>query len=481
MGILQLRFESQLEPATVLLAWWTKMGMDHGMALPDPLGVGQTSTAGGYQDNLWVNLELWSNPGASTTVARLSARSEPFGDAQVRGTLEDLVGALQAPPPRQVPPGAFDPDSFTWVGGWDWTTEDGAPRSWGMARTEEILATAPRGLCASDGSLIADATAGCKWGFIDALRHVAFLGFDHLRQDEGVYTLHLAEGRAPVPITSVPGVRVLKSETEPYSGAISPDGRNLALVEYNGLHGQGHSFISLIDTASCAERRLTWFAGASGGERIEFSPDGDWILVVRTGRGDGAIVVYVATGAQRAFTDITGTPCWWVHDGHLGLLELGRGVPDDPAFDPFKVTFHDFTTGGTVDYPRLKTPTFGLDRRWESVYFAAPHADGRVLVSRFVPPPNDQYSATSNLALFDLHTGVFSQVVEPFADPEGHVRRDQRHWVWNSSLALHVTEPPTALQSGFQSVDMTTWPEMEERYGAVLRVDLDSPFFTGGV
>lgn len=480
MSIIQLTFESGFEPPHVITTWWTKVSTQSGLSMPNPLSTGECSTCGGYWDNLWVNLELWEKPNAGTTVARLSARAEPFSETQVRRTLQELIRELQPPPPRMTPAEAFRPDSFTYMANWEWTTEDENALGRTSARLAAIIDATPRGLCGADGTLLADASAGCKWGFIDAPRRAAYLDYPGPPNIDGVYTLRLTEGCVPVPISSVPGTKIVKTKTEPYSAAVSPDGRMLGLLEYNAALGYGRSYLSLVDIATASERRLSWFAGASGGEQISFSPDGRWILIGSRSHG-GPIIVDVATGAQCELPDITNTNCWWVGNGHLGLLEFGTGNWDSPEFDPSRVIFHDLATGGTADLPRLRTPVYGMERRWEVVSLAVAHADGRVLLQHYGLPPNDNYTVSARLSVVDLRTGEFSLVMEPFADPDRFIRRDLSNWSWNSPLALEVTARSALIEQGLGQVDTSAWPTSEDRYGAVLRVEMDSPFFTGSV
>lgn len=479
MGIVQLRFETPFEPVSLVNAWWSEMGVADGLPMPDPMATVEGTTCGGYRDDLWVNLELWQKPDSSTTVARLSARSEPFGDQQVRAVLQDLAKELQPSPSRVATAALFEPDSFTWVGDWDWTVDGPDETGLSMAQIDALRATTPRGLCGADGTLLADASQGCIWAIVDSPRNVAYLGYQYLHHEGGEHFLTIADGRSPVPLSSVQGVSVVTRNGESYAAALSPDGGTLALVEYNGAMGYGHSYVTLVDTRTGGARRLTWFIQASGGERLSFSPDGRWLLIERTSNDAGPIIVDLNDGSQREFASILHAPCWWVNDGHLGLLELGHGASKDSDFDPTRVTFHDLTTGEAIAFPPLRFPDFGLDRSWLLVFHAAPHADGRVLLEHFGPPPNENYQVSFRLASVDVATGQFTSVVEPFADPDKFIRRKQDRWSWNSPLALEVGAPASVLVSGFQKVDTSLWPEPEEEQrSAVLRVDLGSPFFT---
>ncbi len=65
-----------------------------------------------------------------------------------------------------------------------------------------------------------------------------------------------------------------------------------------------------------------------------------------------------------------------------------------------------------------------------------------------------------------------------FADPDHNVRRKQGKRKWNSPLDLASTALPTTLEEGFAQVDMSAWPEFEDEYGAILRVDFGSPLLT---
>jgi len=477
MSIVQLPFESRFEPPSVIGQWWKHYGMGGGTKLPNPLAATEVSTCGGYEDDLWVNLELWSKPDSKETIGRLSAQSEPFGETQVRSVLRRVIDSLQPPPGRQPSQIAFAPDSFTWIGGWDWTTENSDPGHWGMTKLDEILATAPRGLCAADGTLICDGSKTAKFGFVHAPSRAVFLGYDYLGLNPDALEIKIIEGCGSVPLTSIPGVRVLKSRTNVYSAAATTDGMTLACIEYSNSIEFGRGYISLIDAETGEARKLTWFGHASGGEQIAFSPDDRWLLIPRTGRDYGALIIDVMTGAQRSFDDINHASCWWVRDGRLGLLSIGSGAYDTDEFDPYMVSFFDLTSGETKPVAKITPPGFTLEPLYRSLWTAEPHADGRVLLDMCIPPANEHYFAHRTLVILDLATGSLQQVIEPFADPTKYIVRQQKNWHWNSPLGFTATEHPALLDQGLFQIDMSLWPDFKDEYGAVIRVSFDSPFF----
>jgi len=482
MTLVQLQFDSKLQPPSVIGQWWKNYGMGAGMKLPNPLAATEGSTCGGYESNLWVNLELWGKPDSKETIARLSAQTEPFGDAQARAILETVVAKLQPPPPKPLPVLALDPNSFTWVGGWDWTTEHSDPGQWGTQKIDEVLATAPRGFCAGDGSLIADATKTIDFGFIDSARGVAYLGYSFLGMNRDEHEVEVVEGCGSVPLSSIPGVRVLKNSTVTVAN-ISSDGTTLAVLEEGGAkeYAPGDygsdGYISLIDVATGNCRRLGCVDHA-GGSQISFSPDDRWILVPCAYSRAGALVMDARSGHYRFFPTINKASCWWVRDGRLGLLSFGQG---DEDIDPYTVTFFDLTTGETEVVVTLHDDRGSLQDTFESYYRAEPFGDGHVLLSRWLPSVRPGYNADGPyLGIADLTTGDVRGVVEPYADPDHYIERKQKNWHWNSPLTLAFTEEPTLLAEGLQAPSTSDWPEVDEYdYGALLQVSLDSPLFTG--
>ena len=482
MTLIQLQFDTKLEPSSVIGQWWKNYGMNGGIKLPNPLAVKEASTCGGYESNLWVNLELWGKPDSKETIARLSAQSDPFGDAQTRAILQTVVSKLQPPPPKPLPASALDPDSFTWVGSWDWTTEHSDPGNWGTQKIDEVLATAPRGFCAGDGSLIADATKTIDFGFIDSPRGVAYLSSSFLGMNRDAHEVEVVEGCGSVPLSSIPGVRILKNSTVTVAN-ISSDGTTLAVLEEGGAkeYAPGDygsdGYISLIDVATGGCRRLGCVDHA-GGSQISFSPDDRWILVPCAYSKTGSLVMDARSGHYRFFPQINRASCWWVLNGHLGLLSFGQ---NEPQTDPYTVTFFDLTTGESQLVVRLHDDRGPFNDVLESYWQAEPHSDGRILLRRWLPPTRAGNNGDGPyLGIADLTTGLVHGVVEPYAEPDHYIERKQKNWHWNSPLALAVTEEPTLLTEGLQAPNTSDWPEVDEYdYGALLQVSLDSPLFTG--
>jgi hypothetical protein len=480
MPLTQIQFESDFEPHSVIGEWWKHYGMGGGTKLPHPLVSTECSPCGGYEDDLWVNLELWRKPDSKQTIGRLSARSEPFGSAAVTAVLQRVADSLQPKPGRPLPASALAEDSFTWVGGWDWTTEDSDPGHWGMAKLDDILATAPRGLCASDGTLICDASKTCRFGIVDAAHRAIYFGYDFLGLNADALEIEVIAGCGSMPIDAISGVHVLKKRTEVYSAAISADGAELAILEYSSKTEYGRGYISLIDTVTGVEHALTWFEHASGSEQISFSPDDRWLLVPRSGNDYGALIIDAATGAQHSFDTLNHATCWWVRDGRLGLLCIGTGSEATGDYDPYRVTFFDLTSGDTSFVVQIEPPNDSHGLPYRSLWTAEPHADGRILLSMPVPPANENYQIHTVLGMFDLDTGHLAPVMEPFADSTKYILRKQTSWHWNSPLSLRPTMPCTLLEEGLTTVDVSVWPEPDEyEYGAVIRVDMNSPFMSG--
>ena len=469
MTTIQCQFTSDFTPPTVIKEWWSTFGMANGLQLPHPLAEGEGSTCGGYKDNLWLNLELWRNPVTDTSICRLSAESTPFESVTVVDTLKTVAKSLQAPPLQAVSESAFASDAFTWIGGWDWI-DDGAPDHWTLSQSEAARKKAPSGLCAQDGSSMGTGTKNAKWGFVDAPRRVVYLGFEYLPKTDGDINLVIVEGTNAVPISSVPGVSILRNRTCAYSACLSSDGSLIAQIEY--LRGNG--YISLVSTADGSTRSLTWFEHASGGEAISFSPDDKWLLVPGY---RGALIINTETGRSKPFTEFFHSSCWWVREGHLGLLTIGRGQSADPDYDPFVVDFHDFATGSTVEVVRI-IPADRISSRSSWIWGATPSTEGTLLVNMLVPDSVDPEESYLSLTKVDLRTGVLTPVVDIFVEPEHKIRRKQDKWYWNSPMPNTITVPPTMLLDGFTEASTADWPEFEDdKYGAMLRIEFGSPLF----
>lgn len=420
-------------------------------------------------DNLWLNLELWRHPESDTSICRLSAESSPFQKEEVVDFLQTVARSLQ-PPPMQLPPeSAFAGDSFTWIGGWDWV-DDGAPDHWTMAQSDEARDKLPNGLCAADGSSLGIGTERAKWGFVDAPRRVVYLGYEYIPKTDNEIQVDVIEGTKAVPISTVPGVRVVRNRTSAYSACLSSDGRLIAQIE----HLRGNGYISLVSTEDGSARPLASFEHASGGEEISFSPDDKWLLVPSY---RGARIINTETGSIKVLTEIFhSSSCWWINEGHLGLLTIGRGKANEPDYDPFVVDFHNFVTGSTGEVVRIIPPE-QISSRSSAIWGAIPSGQGTLLVNMLMPDSVNPEEAYPSLRLLDLQTGVLKPVVDIFVEPEHKIRRKQDKWSWNSPLPNTMTEPVTMLSDGFTEINTTDWPEFDEDiYGAILCAEFESPF-----
>ena len=436
------------------------------------------------EDGVTINLEFWGirRNGTDSTFVRLTAEAGMFNKAHVNAVLDSVISYISQPQGQGVSTAAFATDAFTWIGDWDWTTEQSDPGHWGIQKLNEVLATSPRGLCAFDGTLMSPGSGVCKFAFLDTPHRTAYLGYDYLGMTPDTLEWEFVQGCGKVPLTDVSGMQALKTSTEVYSAGISPDGRNLAIIQYSNSIEFGCGYISIIDVNSRTERKLTWFDHASGGEQISYSPDNKWLLVPRTHDDAGALIIDAATGASRSFNDLNRATCWWVIGGHLGLLSFGRGSYRDADFDPCDVSFFDLTTGQMSSVVRIVPPEFTLDPLYRYYWQPEPRADGNILLSMMVPPiANDQYNAHTVIGMLDLHTGVVRQITQAFADPDGYIMRKPKNWHWNSPLDMTVAAPPSLLDGTLSRVDIAAWPAFSDEYGAVLKVSFDSPFFTGQI
>jgi hypothetical protein len=242
----------------------------------------------------------------------------------------------------------------------------------------------------------------------------------------------------------------------------------IAQIEY--LRGNG--YISLVSTADGSTRRLAWFEKAGGGENISFSPDDTWLLVPSY---RGTLVINTETGSSTRLTGIFHSSCWWVSEGHLGLLTIGRGNANESSYDPFVVDFHDFTTGSTVEVVRIVPPDWVSSQYqgiWDVVSGSQATLLGCMRVQDSVNPDDSNLCLTS----LDLRTGVLAPVVDIFVEPEHKIRRKQGKWSWNAPMPNTITAPATMLLDGFAQANTSDWPEFEDdKYGAILRVQFGSP------
>ena len=467
MATIQYVFRSEFSAPNVIVEWWNHFGMAEGLKLPQPLADRECSTCGGYEDSLWLNLELWRDSATETSLCRLSAESSPFSREAVDQILLSVVKLLQPPPMQAIRESALASDSFTWIGGWDWV-DDGAPNHWTGAQSEAARKNLPSGLCASDGSSMGDGTSRAKWGFVDAANRIVFLGFDFLAKTDDEIELTVVEGTKAVPLSTVPGVSVLRNQTCAYSAGLSSDGGLIAQIEYH----YGNGYISLVSTADGSARQLTWFEHASGGEIISFSPDDKWLLV---NSYRGAVVINTETGNNKRLTGITHSPCWWVREGHLGLLNIGRSHPNEPDYDPYVVDFHDFTTGSTVEVVRIVPPDWASPK-YKGMWNVVSGPQATLLACTQVKDAGNPDDSDMSLISLDLHTGVLTPVVDIYVEPEHKIRRKQDRWSWNAPVPDTITAPATMLEDGFAPASTSDWPEFEDaKYGAILRVEFGSP------
>lgn len=255
----------------------------------------------------------------------------------------------------------------------------------------------------------------------------------------------------------------------PFSIGISPDGTQLAVLEY----GQGKGLVSVVDTATGQTQRLTWFEGAGGGEQVLFSPDGRWLLIPSPRGGYTALlIVSVATG-QRLELNVTNRAlCWWVLNGRLGVLQFGRGKPGSPSYDPYAVDFYDLTTDETVEITRVKPP---CEMPEDQRYLFQPEAnnDGEVLLEYWIPPAYPgHYKVHPVLGILDLATGNLQQIAEPFVEPQRLLRRRFKGWHWNTPLSLPITHRPAMLEAAMRDPLSDGWPRVDD-YGGIIQVAFD--------
>lgn len=264
----------------------------------------------------------------------------------------------------------------------------------------------------------------------------------------------------------------MKSSLDAYSAGLSTDGSMLATIGYRF----GTGWVSLTDLRTGQEHRLSRFDDAFGNEQACFSPDNRWLLIPRSSRGP--VIIEVATGATLTIGELDRATCWWVHQGHLGLLSFGYGHERDPDCEPDAVVFNDLTTGDRRLATRIR-PQMPL--AFPDVWNAEPHADGRILLASNVPSTSPNYRAHMALTMLDLRSGTLSQVQSTYADPDHAVLRNQEKRSWNSPFQVPIATPPTVLANGFAPVDLSGWPADDEdsAFGAIVRVDFDSPFLTG--
>ena len=382
-------------------------------------------------------------------------------------------------------PVALADDSFTWIGDWAWTTDTADPGGGGGAGIRGNTAMAPPGLCALDGTLLCEAAYGCDFGFIDSTHKAAYFGFSDLGLDPENPEMELRSGAGSVPLATVGGLQVLRRGTSsPAAIDVSPDGRTLAVLDSGPITQYGprdygaDGFITLVDTATGRSTRLASVRHA-GSSQISFSPDGGWLLIPTEHRDYGALVINATTAQYRFFPELNRAACWWVRDGHLGLLGFGYG--DDETFDPGMVSFHDLTTGGTSPLVRIDDPRPGLSLPLSAYHDPQPNADGQILAARWLPDSDIRRPARGPyLSLLDLHTGQATTVIEPYVDPNRFVERRQKRWRWNRSLDLEVSSHPAILDQELAEPTHLDWPEPgEQDRGGLLRVEFTSPFLTG--
>ena len=71
---------------------------------------------------------------------------------------------------------------------------------------------------------------------------VVYLGFEYVAKTDDEIELVVVEGTKAVPLSTVPGVSVLRNRTSAYSACLSSDGGLIAQIEYL----RGNRYISLV-------------------------------------------------------------------------------------------------------------------------------------------------------------------------------------------------------------------------------------------
>lgn len=425
-----------------------------------------------------MNLELWEEPGTGHSIMRLSARPDPYEESFARKALEEAADLLQ---PwllgRDHKDLGLDADSYTWVSSSSWTVEPDSINL-NIAELDAALQKAPAGLCNAKGKLVCDASQGATHAIVDAPRKLIYVSYDYLTSQDDVSTVKIVEGCQEIPLTSIPELQVMKRGRSPHAMALSPNGATLATLEIDHSIERDRGYITLFNTRSFEERRLTWLPDIGGEESLDFSPDGRWLLLSHPGIDRSPVVIDTEDGTHQIFETITNPACWWARNGHLGLLVIGTSKYDSPDYDPYVIRFLDLTEDSWSEIIRVTPPDFIAPGK---VRFtgAKPHGDGRILLRAPIPPANDNYSRHNSLAILDLRSGKMMPAVKPFAGPKNILVKHQQSWCWNSPLELNVVERPRVLEAETTSQDLSEWPNIEDKFGVLLRVEFDSPFVTG--
>lgn len=470
----QFVFVSRWEPHVVLAKWWGHFGMRKGHALANPPVPGQIHTGIGLVRGIEYNFELWADPRSAGSVARIStSASSPLG-VDIPKVVESIISRLRPPARRAVPAGALSPQSYSWIGSYTWAGDLGRPAHWDGNKVDEVLSTVASGMYAQDGARISDLTHYATWGLIDGDRRAMYLLLPGPWRDDREIEFEVDEGCGEVPASTIDGLQVIRRLRDPFACDISSDGRLLATVELSS----GRGYVTLYDLENGTERRLTWVKDMYSGGRVWFSPDNRWLLISRVSRELGPVVIDVETGGQRAFDSIQVYTCWWVHQGHLGLLCIGDRRVDSSDTDPRRVMFFDLTSGEYSEVVRIRASTGVLTSPFPWLTEPAPHADGRILVRGLVPSISSHYPMIPTLCLLDLQSGSVVRVVEPFADDEGYVVRKQSQWHWNSPLKLEVSIAPAILEGDVAPADSGDWPASMDSH-TLIRVDFSSPTLLG--
>ena len=279
----------------------------------------------------------------------------------------------------------------------------------------------------------------------------------------------------------VPGVRQIRGGDNCLSMSVSPDGRSLATLDYFAQTG----YLAVIDVASGKQRPLCQVQHVSGGEHVTFSPDGRWILIPRTFVDVGPTIVAVDSGCSVCLHHLAGhSSCWWVNEGHLGLLSFGSGDFRTAGYDPLRILFFDLTTLETTDFLRAQvpdSPILPLSR--QGISNPEPRSDGTVLIGTFFGPPSEYQEnngSRSRVSILDLSTGQIQLLFPAFVDAEETVERSHSLWSWNSPLDARITSEVCAdLLHDALPPNTDTWPDFADECSYILQVSFDSPFITG--
>lgn len=224
---------------------------------------------------------------------------------------------------------------------------------------------------------------------------------------------------------------------------ISPDGRQVVQSEW----WAGIGALVTVDATTGRRAVLGTLSNLGGGERVRFSPDGQFILVTRWA---DPVLVHAVSG-EVVTLPLNGDIGWWPSRDSPTLIwldqrEEGRGM----------IRSFDLSTGATEAVRPIKYPDMSglVLSRYRLNYPEVDETGTKVLCGTYFgvrPELQEEHGSRERVSLLDVETGVVEPLVSPHVDGDERLEREHHSWRWlrrtptSSSVALAPDIAATAV------------------------------------